>query len=100
MNDISFNSEQVISGSSYSSISNGVLTISGATVGCLAIEDNNGRLVYAPQTQKDGYVEIDLSQFIIGNSVWHIRFPRGEPGINTSGGISLNDAVLYSLIFG
>lgn len=100
MNDIAFNSSQIISGSSYSSINNGILSISGATVGCLAVEDHNGKLVYAPQTQSGDAVLIDLSQFNIGNSTWHIRFPRGESGSNTSGGIGRSEAIMYALIFG
>lgn len=100
MDDISFNSEQILSGSSYSSISNGILTIDGATVGCLSIEDGDGRLVYAPQTKSGSSVIVDLTQFTIGSSTWHVRFPRGRQGENTSGGIGRNEAVMYSLLFG
>lgn len=99
MNDISFNSTQVIEGSEYASINNDILIITGATVGSLAVEDSDGNLIFAPQTKLSNKVLVDLTGFQIGSSVWHVRFPRGESGTNTSGGINESQAVLYSLLF-
>lgn len=100
MDDISFNSQEIISGREYASINGGILTIYGATVGSLAIEDFSGNLILAPQTKTGDSVVVDLTDFQIGSSVWHVRFPRGDKGENTSGGIDDQTAVLYSLLFG
>lgn len=99
MNDISFNSTQVINGASYASMSSNKLIIQGATVGCFAIEDSSGKLILAPQTKIGDSVEVDLTGFAIGSGVWHVRFPRGEPGQNTSGGINSSEAIMYALLF-
>lgn len=96
MTDIEFTSTEVISGEA--SISSGVLTIRGAKVGCLAVEDSSGRLILAPQTQVGQDVEVDLSGFQIGSSVWKVHFPRGEAGSNTSGGISMRQALMLALL--
>lgn len=97
MTDIEFTSSEVISGNA--SIEDGILTVSSAKVGCLSIEDSSGKLIIAPQTQVGEDVEVDLSGFQIGSSVWKIHFPRGESGSNTSGGISTSQAIMLAFLF-
>ena len=98
MEDVIFNSSGVISGQG--NFSSGILTLTGVRVGCFSLEDEEGNLIYTAQKQVGQNAQIDLSMFEIGEAVWKVRFPRGQNGKNTSGGISDKEAILYSLIFG
>ena len=75
------------------------LVILGAVVGGFAIEDSSGQLVLAAQKRTPDGVEVDLSEFEITGS-WKVRFFRGEPGKNTTGGITETEALIYALTFG
>lgn len=75
------------------------LVILGAVVGGFAIEDSSGQLVLAAQKRTSDGVEVDLSEFEITGS-WKVRFFRGEPGKNTTGGITETEALIYALTFG
>lgn len=89
MNDISFSKKDLIEGK---------LVVQNAVVGGFAIEDSFGQLVLVPQLRTFDGVEVDLSGFeIVGN--WKVRFFRGEPGKNTTGGITSLEAIIYALIF-
>ena len=90
MNDFTFTFED---------LDNGILLVQGTVVGGFAIEDGSGQLVLTAQRRTESGIEVDLSDFdIIG--VWKVRFFRGDPGRNTSGGISSSEAMIYALIFG
>lgn len=75
------------------------LVILGAVVGGFAIEDSSGQLVLAAQKRTPDGVEVDFSRFNVSGS-WRIRFFRGDPGTNTSGGIGSSEAMMYALLFG
>ena len=90
MEDIYFSSEN---------LSNNCLFIPGSILGGFSIEDSSGQLVLAAQKRTPDGVEVDLSEFEITGS-WKVRFFRGEPGKNTSGGITETEALIYALTFG
>ena len=90
MNDFSFTSSDLI---------NGKLTIQGAIVGGFAIEDGSGNLVMPSQKSITNGVEVDFSRFNV-QGTWRVRFFRGDPGRNTTGGISPSEAMIYAMVFG
>lgn len=90
MNDYTFSASDIVEGK---------LIVPGAVVGAFTIEDSSGQLVLAAQQRTSDGVEVDLSEFEIAGS-WSVRFPRGEPGKNTTGGITETEALIYALTFG
>lgn len=90
MNDYTFSASDLVEGK---------LIVPGVVVGGFAIEDSSGQLVLVAQKRTSGGVEVDFSGFeVTGN--WKIRFFRGEPGKNTTGGITETEALIYALTFG
>lgn len=90
MEDISF---------TQSNLTNNKLILQNAVVGGFAVEDNTGQLVIPPQKRTGELLEVDFTGFTI-QGTWKIRFFQGEPGVNTTGGISSNEAILYALLLG
>lgn len=82
-----------------SDLTDGKLIVSEAVVGGFSIEDNEGKLIMPSQKRITGGVEVELSAFTVSGS-WRVRFFRGKPGENTTGGISSQDAMIYALTFG
>lgn len=82
-----------------SDLNDNKLFIQGVVVGGFAVEDNASQLIIPPQKRSGNGVEIDFSEFNVSGS-WRIRFFRGDPGTNTSGGISSSEAMMYALLFG
>lgn len=78
---------------------NGKLEIPGAALGGFSVEDAAGNAVYPYQRRISTGVEVDFTDYGVTTN-WWIRFFRGEPGINTTGGITESEAIMYALIFG
>lgn len=90
MNDYAFN---------VSDLTDGKLLVAGAVVGGFSIETPAGQLIIPAQKRSAAGVEVDLSGFEVAGN-WKVRFFRGEPGRNTTGGISAREAMIYALTFG